>query len=478
MVTFNLSDLGSSLASRCLSDNLITSKPNALSEPIEVASYVLNEREETLSLPIAYGTTLANKLNIELHSRESIGHKIEVPKLPNPDHPKAPKGQKKFFDDLFYAVCNQYSTLAVAPTGTGKTVAILNSVGKLERSALIVVPTTTLMTQWVAEIENHLGIDKGRIGTIGGGTSEWEGKDIVVCVIHNLFQKEWGEDFRNYFGYVAWDECHNVGAKRFSESMFVSNAQYKIGVSATPKRKDGLMKVITNHLGNPSVEAESKALPCLCYNVLVNWDSDKKLYAKWKHLKSDVKIMKWLAENPKRNKLISELAFKRWEYGEDIVIITKFINHAHLINDMLVAKGIPQEEVGLFLGQKIRGYKEEINDDGVLVTKVLKSKVKEEELDRIKKDCSIIITTYKKFKEGVDVPRLTTGIEALPIADGVQAVGRIRRKHKDKISDPIWYCFEDRNLPTPILGRYSSAKIKGLQKTGVLVKNISEKGVG
>ena len=45
------------------------------------------------------------------------------------------------------------------------------------------------------------------------------------------------------FGLGIIDECHHLGAEVFSKSMRKVASKYMLGLSATPKRKDGLSKV-------------------------------------------------------------------------------------------------------------------------------------------------------------------------------------------------------------------------------------------
>ena len=52
------------------------------------------------------------------------------------------------------------------------------------------------------------------------------------------------------FGFMIADECHHLGAKCFSRGTGRSTIKYTLGLSATPKRKDGLSKVFKWYLGD------------------------------------------------------------------------------------------------------------------------------------------------------------------------------------------------------------------------------------
>ena len=45
-------------------------------------------------------------------------------------------------------------------------------------------------------------------------------------------------------------ECHHLGAEVFSKCMAKVASKYMLGLSATPKRKDGLSKVFEWYIGD------------------------------------------------------------------------------------------------------------------------------------------------------------------------------------------------------------------------------------
>ena len=54
---------------------------------------------------------------------------------------------------------------------------------------------------------------------------------------------EYPEDTFKGFGFVIYDECHHLGAEVFSRALLKTNTRYTLGLSATPKRQDGLSSV-------------------------------------------------------------------------------------------------------------------------------------------------------------------------------------------------------------------------------------------
>jgi hypothetical protein len=70
-------------------------------------------------------------------------------------------------------------------------------------------------------------------------------------------------------------------------------------------------------------------------------------------------------------------------------------------------------------------------------------KPSEEELDSIANSCMILLATYRIFGKGVNYPRIDMGVEATPIGNVTQPLGRITRLLDGK-KTPEWWAIFDR----------------------------------
>ena len=61
--------------------------------------------------------------------------------------------------------------------------------------------------------------------------------------------KEYPQEVFDQFGLAVFDECHHLGAEVFFKSMRKVSSKYMLGLSATPKRKDGLQWVFESFIG-------------------------------------------------------------------------------------------------------------------------------------------------------------------------------------------------------------------------------------
>ena len=377
------------------------------------------------------------------------GASITIRKLPDPNHPSAPAGQEDFFNSVNYNTRTNYVCFAQAPTGAGKTVTILNAIGHAKRCSLVSVPNTGLAHQWKLEAIKHLGLLPEEIGIVGAGQHRWEGCSLVIAVINSLVMTELPPEFFISFGFVAFDEAHRLGAHEFSKAMSLFPARYKLAVSATPDRKDGMDEVIFNYFGYPKVVAKAPALETTCWkvNYFIVGNTDWLL-----RCRNDMRPMKWLAGLQHRNEMLCGLAEDLYLRGRQVILLSRFVNHIETLIAMLTERGIiPASAMGQYTGT-MKG-----------------KKLGQVYLDKVKANSQMLFATYAKAKEGFDEPRLDAGVELTPVADNVQGIGRVRRELHGK-KKPLWFTVCDLNIT--LFERYTMARLRGFEKNNVIVKTL------
>ena len=117
-----------------------------------------------------------------------------------------------------------------APTGSGKTFLALNLIAKLGQKTLVLVRNKDLAAQWLTEIHRVLGIEAGLIGA--GKRTDGE---IVVGLMQTVSTQS-----PHGFGCVVLDEAHNAPAWQAFDILNRTTARYRVGLTATPQRRDGL----------------------------------------------------------------------------------------------------------------------------------------------------------------------------------------------------------------------------------------------
>ncbi len=90
------------------------------------------------------------------------------------------------------------------------------------------------------------------MGIIQQDTDESDESDVTIAMMQTLISSQGyrAETLMDKFGLIVFDEVHHVSAPVFSLTAKMFNARYRLGLSATPYRKDGTDNVFLWHIGD------------------------------------------------------------------------------------------------------------------------------------------------------------------------------------------------------------------------------------
>ena len=345
--------------------------------------------------------------------------------------------QSEFFDKVLDRVQHSHDTLVQAKTGTGKTVAACYCMHHLAVTTLIVVHMVGLADQWVEEIHEKCGLEYDEIGFVGDSKCDWEGKKVVIGILATLRKKGLPDEFWSRFGFAVIDECHKIPAPKSSYVLKRISAQRRLGLSATPKRKDGLDSILQAHIGSVKIESRQHPVPIRVHVSRFQHPLDEggKPVTKWPIIartKKDLDegrgidarmahgiVISALAENQARNDKIANIILQAYNKGRKGIIVSERIEHLHLLREMVIALGIPADDCGMYTAQHV------VQDaEG----KSKRKKPKRAEIDRQRDECPLVFATYGMVQEAINVTTWNFGIDVTPRASAEQLIGRIRRK--------------------------------------------------
>ncbi|HEX4589277.1 MAG TPA: DEAD/DEAH box helicase family protein, partial [Gemmataceae bacterium] len=143
--------------------------------------------------------------------------------------------------------------VVVLPTGTGKTFAAILAIAKAARPALVITPTIDLLNQWYGELSAAFDVP---IGLMGGGHHDIQPITVTTYDSAYIYVEKWG----NRFGLLVFDECHHLPGPTSQLAAVGSIAPFRLGLTATPERADGLDSLYHELIGPIVYRREIKQL--------------------------------------------------------------------------------------------------------------------------------------------------------------------------------------------------------------------------
>lgn len=429
---------------------------------LTVEQWVMGAKEATLvpayytsgaymAVPRSYGLQSIAKAGIPFVDKRSAGVAFRFPKAVK--HTGDYVYQHEFVQRIVDCCRTMSDFLVHAATGKGKTVCALSVAQKRGRATLVVVDQDNLMQQWRKECKQVLGLKEEQIGTVQGPTCKYEGCGVVVAMVQSLVQRDYPDEFYDYFGTVVFDEVHTAGAPTFSQALLMFSAEVRFGVSATIDRRDALQRIIHWNLGEVAVALTDKHDSSYLYYL----ESDT-VYSWYASISPKIgRIVTEVSDDPARNLKIAGAIRWLYESGRDVLVVSDRIEQLENLKAMSYYMGIPEVDLGLYCGFSNRwGYEKNPtpkrrpvgHERGTEYTPVrlarIRKKVPKAKLAEVLTRAKVIFATFGMFAKGVDVKRLSGGIDCTPRSRAEQVHGRILRKLDGKYI-PIWVTIRDIN---------------------------------
>lgn len=306
----------------------------------------------------------------------------------------------------------------VAPCGSGKTQVGLEIIARLGVKALWLTHTQDLLNQSMTRAKTVYG--SWGFGTITGGKVNI-GEGITFATVQTMAKLDLSQ-YRDTWGCVVVDECHRcigspTNVMQFYKVLSSVSCRYKLGLTATPKRADGLQDSMFALLGDVVYEVPKEAVAETTCPVRVELfktgyfpDPDKMLLAdgtiNYAALTED------LTNNDDRFKFVLS---KIEELSCPILVLANRVDYLERMSHNYSGESVCLSGRGNSKAEKERR----------------KSALR----DLNRGDIDAIFATYQLAKEGLDVPNLRYVVFATPEKNEttvMQSAGRVGRKAEGK----------------------------------------------
>lgn len=379
-------------------------------------------------------------IDYEMEDERQQGRKINVDFKGElrPEQDKALKELIKYDNGILHAA-----------TAFGKTVVSSAIIAQKKINTLIILESSALIEQWKEALEKFLNINEGLptyetktgrvrkrkslIGTLQGAHDSMTGI-IDIAMAGSLYKKGMYHKMMNEYGLVLIDECHHSASETIANVLKEVKAKYVYGVTATPKRGDGLEKINYMLIGpirysyTAKEKAKEQGIQHLVYPRFTRTVPPRGVITDKMHPNEAYEI---IHNNDVRDEQIIEDVKNCVAAGRTPVVLSRYKDHSEKFYERLKSYA---DHVFLMTG----------NNSKKEHRKIL------EQMHQVDKNESLIlIATGSLVGEGFDFPRLDTLFMATPVSfRGVveQYAGRLNRDYAGK-ENVIIYDYVDNHIP-------------------------------
>ena len=353
-----------------------------------------------------------------------------------------------------------------AATAFGKTVVCSAMIAEKKVNTLIILESSALLEQWKDALEKFLDIEeelpeyktktgrirvrKSLIGKLQGAHDSMTGI-VDIAMAGSLCKKGEWHPLLDQYGMIIVDECHHAASDTITEVLQKVTAKYVYGVTATPKRSDGLEKINYMLLGpirysySAKEKAKAQGIPHLVYPRFTRTVLPRGVITEKMHPNEAYEIIR---NNEARDEQILSDVKECIAVGRTPVILSKYKDHSEKLYEQIKRYA---DKVFLMTGNNSKKEHKRIREQ-------LQQTAPEETL--------ALVATGSLIGEGFDFPRLDTLIMATPVSfQSVveQYAGRLNRDYVGK-KDVIVFDYVDSHIP--MFERMYGKRLKAYKQIG------------
>ncbi|HLZ21366.1 MAG TPA: DNA repair helicase XPB [Ktedonobacterales bacterium] len=236
------------------------------------------------------------------------------------------------------------SGVVVLPCGAGKTIVGIGAMAAVQRTTLILTPSTVAVRQWIAELLDKTTLTADQVGEYTG-----ERKDIrpVTVTTYQILTYRPSEDvdFPHFglvtghdWGLIVYDEVHLLPAPVFRLTAEIQ-ARRRLGLTATLVREDGREADVFGLIGPKrfdvpwrELERQGWIATAECHEIRVALPDEQRMpYA----LAEEREKYRMAAENPVKTQVVRELLARHAD--DQVLIIGQYLDQLKYLATLLDA---------------------------------------------------------------------------------------------------------------------------------------------
>lgn len=366
---------------------------------------------------------------------KDINYTIKDYRSTKPREIKSKINLREYQQPCINAIDKYVNGILLIPCGMGKTECALAIASHLGQKTLFIAHTKDLINQAETRCKNELicstsFITDGKVDLSG---------DIVFATVQTL-SKKLQEIPQDEFGYVVCDEVHHLAANAqtvgmFRECLDYFASKYKLGLTATLHRADGLEVCIPRMLGNVMYEIRKDLNDFVCVfedKEILRFPADKyQVPAKVNFIQTSYSIVdkerNMYRDVFDKNGMTISFSKLLTDIASDTVRNTQIVNLCNSLQGSTIILSDRVDQLK-YLSEHIKSC---VEIDGSTPKKQREQALEDVKNGKVK----VLLASYKLAKEGLDCQILENIILATPIKDEaivVQCIGRIQRPYEGK----------------------------------------------
>lgn len=367
--------------------------------------------------------------------------------------------------EAFVHAIRQSRALLLSPTASGKSfiifLTLMYVLSKKPGKCLIIVPTTSLVSQMASDFESYSPYGKGMSHRIMAGESKDTNKRVVVSTWQSIYKqpRKWFEQFDIVIG----DEAHHFKAASLTNILTkMDQCAYRFGftgtLDGTQTHKlvlEGLFGAVRKVTTTADLIEQKHLADFKIKGIVLSYPEADRKYVSGLVYKDEID---WIVRDARRNNFIKNLALSL--KGNTLILFQYVEKHGNVLYSLLAGR----QNVYFVSGQVEADVRENIR------------KIVETQED------AIIVASFGTFSTGVNIKNLHNVVFSSPSKSRtrtLQSIGRGLRKSDTKSSATLYDIADDlswKSKKNHTLGHFvERVKMYGDEKFDYKIYNVNVK---